>query len=85
VFTAYTIISATAVIITAAYYLWAIHRMFLGKLNPVYKGYPDLNWRERFALYPLAAIAIVLGFYPQAILGVINTSLHALVNGIRPV
>jgi len=84
VFTTYTIISATAVIITAAYYLWAIHRMFLGKLNPVYKGYPDLNWRERLSLYPLAAIAIVLGFYPQAILGVINTSLHALVNGIRP-
>ena len=70
VFTTYTIISATSVIITAAYYLWAIHRMFLGKLNPVYEGYPDLNWRERISLYPLAALAIVLGFYPQAILGV---------------
>ncbi len=84
VFTTYTIIAATSVIITAAYYLWAIHRMFLGKLNPVYKGYPDLNWRERLSLYPLGAIAIVLGFYPQAILSVINTTLHALVNGIRP-
>ncbi|WP_242345908.1 complex I subunit 4 family protein [Anaeromyxobacter terrae] len=84
VFTGYTIISATAVIITAAYYLWAIHRMFLGKLNPVYKGYPDLNWRERISLYPLAAIAIVLGFYPQAILGVINRSLHLIIQNIRP-
>ncbi len=84
VFTTYTIISATSVIITAAYYLWAIHRMFLGKLNPAYKGYPDLNWRERLSLYPLGAIAIVLGFYPQAILGVINTSLHALILNIRP-
>jgi NADH-quinone oxidoreductase subunit M len=84
VFTVYTIISATSVILTAAYYLWAIHRMFLGKLNPVYKGYPDLNWRERFALYPLAAIAIFLGFYPQAILGVINPALHALIQNIRP-
>ena len=70
VFTTYTIISATSVIITAAYYLWAIHRMFLGKLNPAYKGYPDLNWRERLTLYPLGAIAIFLGFYPQAILEV---------------
>jgi NADH-quinone oxidoreductase subunit M len=78
-FTLYTIISATSVILTAAYYLWAIHRMFLGKLNPVYKGYPDLNWRERLSLYPLAAIAIFLGFYPQAILGVINGSLHELI------
>jgi NADH-quinone oxidoreductase subunit M len=84
VFTTYTIISATSVIITAAYYLWAIHRMFLGKLNPAYKGYPDLNWRERISLYPLAALAIVLGFYPQAILGVINTGLHALIQNLRP-
>jgi NADH-quinone oxidoreductase subunit M len=84
VFTTYTIISAMSVIITAAYYLWAIHRMFLGKLNPAYAGYPDLNWRERIALYPLAVIAIVLGFYPQAILGVINGTLHALIQNIRP-
>ncbi len=84
VFMTYTIISATSVIITAAYYLWAIHRMFLGKLNEVYKGYPDLNWRERFSLYPLGAIAIVLGFYPQAILSAINPTLHAIVKSIRP-
>jgi NADH-quinone oxidoreductase subunit M len=84
VFTTYTIISATSVIITAAYYLWAIHRMFLGKLNPVYKGYPDLNWRERLSLYPLGAIAIVLGFYPQAILGVINNGVQAIVQNLRP-
>jgi len=84
VFTTYTIISATSVIITAAYYLWAIHRMFLGKLNPTYKGYPDLNWRERLSLYPLGAIAIVLGFYPQAILGPINLTLHALIQNLRP-
>jgi NADH-quinone oxidoreductase subunit M len=84
VFTTYTIISATSVIITAAYYLWAIHRMFLGKLNPAYKGYPDLNWRERLTLYPLGVIAIVLGFYPQAILGPINTTLHALIQNLRP-
>jgi len=84
VFMTYTIISATSVIITAAYYLWAIHRMFLGKPNDAYKGYPDLNWRERFSLYPLGAIAVVLGFYPQAILDWINPTLHGLIQGIRP-
>ena len=73
-----------SVIITAAYYLWAIQRMFLGKLNPEYKGYPDLNWRERLTLYPLGAIAIFLGFYPQAILRSINTALHALIQNLRP-
>jgi NADH-quinone oxidoreductase subunit M len=82
-YTGLTIISAMSVIITAAYYLWAIHRMFLGKVNERYRGLPDLNWRERFSLYPLAALTIVLGFYPQAILGAINTTLHALVKTIR--
>jgi NADH-quinone oxidoreductase subunit M len=83
VFMNYVIISATSVIITAGYYLYAIHRMFLGKLNEKYRGFPDLNWRERLTLYPLGAIAIVLGFYPQAILGSINTTLHALVQTVR--
>jgi NADH-quinone oxidoreductase subunit M len=84
VYLTYTVISATSVIITAGYYLWAIHRVFLGKLNPAYRGYPDLNWRERFSLYPLGAIAVVLGFYPQAILNSINTTLHGLIQGIHP-
>ncbi len=83
VYMTYVIVSATAVIITAAYYLWAIHRMFLGKLNEAYRGYPDLNWRERFTLYPLGAVAVVLGFYPQAVLGWINPTLHSMVKSLR--
>jgi NADH-quinone oxidoreductase subunit M len=83
-FMTYTIISATAVVITAAYYLWVIHRMFLGKLNEAYRGFPDLNWRERLSLYPLGAIAVVLGFYPQAILDWINPALHGLIQSIKP-
>jgi NADH-quinone oxidoreductase subunit M len=58
--------------------------MFLGKLNKAYAGYPDLVWRERLTLYPLAAGCIYLGFYPQAILQVVNGSLHALIQNIRP-
>jgi NADH-quinone oxidoreductase subunit M len=83
VFLLFTVISATAVIITAAYYLWAIHRAFLGKPNPVYQDYPDLVWRERVVLYPLGAIAIVLGFYPQAVLSVINPTLIQLISGLK--
>jgi NADH-quinone oxidoreductase subunit M len=56
--------------------------MFLGKVNERYRGLPDLAWRERLTLYPLAALSIVLGFYPQAILGTINGTLHALAKAI---
>jgi NADH-quinone oxidoreductase subunit M len=73
-----TIISATSVILTASYYLWTIQRMFLGKLNEKYKGLEDINWRERLTLYPLGAMALFFGFYPQSVLDLINSSLAQL-------
>src|SRR5512136_2147438 len=85
VYMTYTILSATAVIITAAYYLWSMQRVFLGKLNPAYVGFPDVNWRERLTLYPLAIIMVFLGFYPQFILHAINPALQMLIQNLRPV
>ncbi len=79
----HTAISAISVIITAAYYLWTIQRMFLGNLNPKYAHLPDLNWRERLTLYPLAALVIVFGFYPNVMLNLINTDLYALLRTVR--
>jgi NADH-quinone oxidoreductase subunit M len=82
-----TVISATAVIITAAYYLWTIQRMFLGPLNEKWKGLWDLNWRERLTLYPLGVLVILFGFYPLPIFQLMNTSLYALVavvGGVAP-
>src|SRR5438105_9009043 len=73
-----TIVSALSVIITAANYLWAIQRMMLGQLNPAYTGLPDVNWRERLTLYPLGALIILFGFYPAAIINLIEGSLRNL-------
>jgi NADH-quinone oxidoreductase subunit M len=78
VFTVLTIVSATGVILTAAYYLWTIQRMFLGPLNEKYKDLPDLNGRERLSLYPLVAIIIVLGVLPMPILGLMQQTLQDL-------
>jgi len=83
VFTGLTIVATTSVVITAAYYLWTIQRMFLGKLNPKYEHTPDLSWRERLTLYPLAVMVIVFGFYPQPILGIVSQSLAQLVSHVK--
>jgi NADH-quinone oxidoreductase subunit M len=82
-FTLLTTLSATAVIITAAYYLWTLQRIFLGNLNPKYAHLPDLNWRERICLYPLGALVVVFGFYPALILNLVNPTLFELVRVIR--
>jgi NADH-quinone oxidoreductase subunit M len=79
VFQVLTIVSVLGVIITAAYYLWTIQRMFLGELNDKYKRLTDVNWRERVTLYPLCAIIIILGVYPMPILDLINNTLHELI------
>ena len=78
-----TMVSATAVVITAAYYLWTIQRMFLGPLNEKWKTIPDLNWRERITLYPLGVLVVLFGFYPLPIFNLMNTSLHALMDIVR--
>ncbi len=75
----HTAICAMGAVLTAAYYLWALQRVFLGKLNDRYAQIADLNWRERLTLYPLAGLILVLGVYPNAVLRLMDASLLRLV------
>ncbi len=79
----HTALAATSAIITVAYYLWTIQRMFLGSLNPKYSHLPDLNWRERLTLYPLAALTLLFGFYPNVMLSLINADLFRLLRQVK--
>jgi NADH-quinone oxidoreductase subunit M len=76
-----TIVSATAVVLTAGYMLWTLQRVWLGPVNEKYANMPEINGRELFTLIPLAAIVIVLGVYPTAILDLMMASLDQL-NGV---
>ena len=68
----------TGFIITAAYHLWAMQRMFLGKfreewrqnkyLEPFGGKFPEINGRELLTLAPLAILVLVLGFWPRPLL-----------------
>ncbi len=79
VYRLYVILSASAVIITAAYYLWTMQRMFLGPLNEQYATLKDVTWRERFTLYPLGALVVLLGFYPMPVLNLMGNTVSQLV------
>jgi len=70
-----TVFGAATAILTAGYLLWTYQRIYLGPFNEKYAGYQDLSLRESFTLVPLAAIVLILGVYPHAILGLLNTSL----------
>jgi NADH-quinone oxidoreductase subunit M len=78
-----TVVSTSAIVVTAAYYLWTMQRVFLGPLNESYKGLPGLLWRERLTLYPLGALIIVMGVYPQLILNLIYPAMARLVQSLQ--
>ncbi|HYC56865.1 MAG TPA: NADH-quinone oxidoreductase subunit M [Candidatus Binatia bacterium] len=78
---AITVIAASAVVLTAAYMLWMLQRVWLGPVNEKYADLPDVDMREKIMLVPLAIIVMILGVYPHAVLDLMNPTLVAL-NGI---
>jgi NADH-quinone oxidoreductase subunit M len=79
-----TIISATGVIITAAYILWTYQRVFFGSLADKYKTLPEITTRELFTLVPLAIIVVIIGVYPMPILNIMSNTLHNLILAVKP-
>lgn len=79
----YTMIAVFGIVITAAYLLWTIQRIFFGPLNEKYKNLEDINKRELFTLIPLAAITIVIGIFPHPVLNIISGSLNHLIKIVQ--
>jgi NADH-quinone oxidoreductase subunit M len=75
--------AASAVVLTAAYILWMLQRVWLGPVNEKYASLPDLTTRELVTLVPLAIIVVVLGIHPHAVLDLIAPSLLALNDVVR--
>lgn len=74
-----TILSTIGIVLTAAYMLWTLQRLFLGTVPEKWKSLPDINGRELFMLIPLAIIVIILGIYPAPMVDMMTTSVNALV------
>ena len=74
----YGVLGATGVIWSAGYLLWLYQRVFFGKItHPVNQTLPDLDLRERIALLPAAAVALVMGVAPLLWLNAIDPAVQA--------
>jgi NADH-quinone oxidoreductase subunit M len=73
-----TAIAVLTMILTAAYLLWMIKRVFFGPFNPKWNWLPDANARELFPLVALAVLIVIVGIYPAPLIDVITPSLHAI-------
>lgn len=75
-----TMASTLGIVLTAAYMLWTLQRVFLGKANEKWAAIPDVDGREIFMLVPLAIIVLLLGIYPSFMLNVMISSVNHLVD-----
>ena len=74
-FTRYPVAAVLAtfgIVLAALYILIPVQKALHGPTTPGNENLPDLNLREKFAVGPVLAIIIALGFYPAPLLNVIN-------------
>src|SRR5215469_494036 len=75
-----TIIAVFTMILTAAYLLWMIKRVFFGPFNKKWDWLPDANVRELVPLLALAVLIVIVGLYPKLLIDVITPSLQAIMH-----
>jgi NADH-quinone oxidoreductase subunit M len=74
-----TSLAVIGIVITAAFLLWTLQRVFLGPLNEKYKeGFPDVTGREMFTLVPLGFLCVLLGVAPAILLGHMDATIEQL-------
>ena len=75
------IVGTLGIILAALYILIPVQKALHGPTTPGNEYLPDLTRREKFAIAPILAVIIFLGFYPQPALNVINpTSVTTITN-----
>ncbi len=70
----FAVLATLGIILAALYILLMYQRTMQGPLNEESKGITDLSAREVFAIAPVLALIIALGFYPKPLLDVITPS-----------
>jgi NADH-quinone oxidoreductase subunit M len=76
-----TVVSVFTMILTCAYLLWMLKRVFYGPFNTRWNWLPDANWRESIPLFVLAVFIVFVGIYPAVLVNVITPALSAIMHG----
>ncbi len=76
-------LSTIGIILAAAYLLYMVQRVLLGKLNPKWAELSDINFREVLTLVPLMVLILGIGIYPRIILDYMIPTLDGLLKAIK--
>jgi NADH-quinone oxidoreductase subunit M len=77
------LISVIGIVITAAFLLYAMQRVFLGKLNEKYRGYGDMTAREVFCQAPFLFLCVALGIFPMFLTDWMSASISSWLATIK--
>jgi NADH-quinone oxidoreductase subunit M len=72
-YTVAALVALIGVVVTAAYYLITLQKVYLGNTPPAYLDkahYPDVTRRELAVLVPLAVVTLIMGVFPALALDV---------------
>jgi NADH-quinone oxidoreductase subunit M len=58
------VLACAGIVLSAAYMLWTIQRVYFGPERPEFKGFTEVDPREVTVLSPLAALCVLLGVLP---------------------
>jgi NADH-quinone oxidoreductase subunit M len=73
-------------VVTAAYYLITLQKVYLGDTPAVYRDpahYPDTSRRELLVLVPLAVVTLWMGILPGQAMDLSRADLEGIVAGVR--
>jgi NADH-quinone oxidoreductase subunit M len=63
--------------------LTILQRVWSGPILEQEKGFPDLTTAERLVALPAIALMFLLGICPQLLIGVVNSTVLQMVEGLR--
>jgi NADH-quinone oxidoreductase subunit M len=76
--TVYTVVAIIGVVLTAGYILWMLQQAFFGPVKDIYTGVRDADGLEKFYMFFLVAVIMLVGIYPRILTDVFTI-------GIKPI
>ena len=77
------VMAVWGVVLGTTYIVWLYYRVALGEVNPGLRELRlDLNAREFATLLPLVVMALVIGLYPESVLGFIRAPVAQLLEAL---
>jgi NADH-quinone oxidoreductase subunit M len=74
----YTLIAVVGVVLTAGYILWMLQQAFYGPPKEKFNGVKDADGLEKFYMYVLVAVIMLVGVYPAVLTDVIKLGISPI-------